>query len=331
MRFFGMIVTLACAVVVSSCSSTRGVRSDGFVRHTGVSPSIPGLRVGLAPTLDGGYAGWCVAITATHISRRDHSGAYCGGEKTLTGPIFFETCSGGITLGKTPNVRANVVVLTRGNVVAVTVADRAPVLTESNSALPAGLRAAEIELPGYKIVLKSFVGYTWSPCPRVTPLDGDGKLIDKRGVPSIPLVVRLPTRRWSETGPPRPRGVCQLTVTRLPRETVTYEGTVVARVKAFPQLLGQAFISCAETTYIYDNEHDLHSAVLLNASHPGATPPALPGMEPLAGHPGIFEAPPDRFARRIHGAWLVVQEEDNIGPHVPVELLERLHATIGLY
>jgi hypothetical protein len=330
MRFSGLIVALACAVVVSSCSSTRGIRSDGFVRYTGVSRSVPGVRVGLTPTLDGGYAGWCVAITTAHTSRRDHSGAYCGGEKTLTGPIFFETCSGGTTLGKTRNIRANVVVLTRGNVAAVTVGDRAPVLTESNSALPAGLRAAAIELPGYKIVLKSFVGYTWSPCPRVTPLDSDGKLIDIQGVPSIPLVVRMPTRRWSESEH-RPRGACQLTVTRLPRETVPYEGTVVTRIRAFPQLLGQAFISCAETTYIYDNEHDLRSAVLLDASHPGATPPALPGMELLAGHPGIFETPPDRFARRIHGAWLVVQEEDNIGPHVPVELLERLHATIGLH
>jgi hypothetical protein len=53
-------------------------------------------------------------------------------------------------------------------------------------------------------------------------------------------------------------------------------------------------------------------------------------MKPLPGHPSVFEGPQDRFARRIRGAWLVVQEEDNIGPSVPLELLEHLHATVHL-
>jgi hypothetical protein len=73
--------------------------------------------------------------------------------------------------------------------------------------------------------------------------------------------------------------------------------------------------------------------VLLDVSHPGSTPPSLPGMQPLAGHPGIFEAPGaegERAARRIPGAWLVVEEEDRIGLRVPVELLEHLRATIHL-
>ena len=69
---------------------------------------------------------------------------------------------------------------------------------------------------------------------------------------------------------------------------------------------------------------------MLDAAHPGVAPPNLPGMEPLPGHPSLYEAPPDRFARRIPGAWLVVEEEDNIGPTVPVELLERLHASLHL-
>jgi len=56
----------------------------------------------------------------------------------------------------------------------------------------------------------------------------------------------------------------------------------------------------------------------------------MPGMKPLAGHPSVFSAPPNRFARRIHDAWLVVEEEDNIGPRVPLELLKRLRATVHL-
>jgi hypothetical protein len=53
----------------------------------------------------------------------------------------------------------------------------------------------------------------------------------------------------------------------------------------------------------------------------------------VAGHPGIFEAPRaegEIAARRIPGAWIVVEEEDHIGLHVPVELLEHLRATIQL-
>jgi hypothetical protein len=71
--------------------------------------------------------------------------------------------------------------------------------------------------------------------------------------------------------------------------------------------------------------------VLLNASHPGATPPPLPGMKPLAEHRGIFYAPGcegETAALRIPGAWLVVEEEDDIGLKVPVELLKSLRATI---
>lgn len=98
-------------------------------------------------------------------------------------------------------------------------------------------------------------------------------------------------------------------------------------------LVGQALESCVDITYFYLGEHALTTAVLLSASHPGAMSPALPGMKPLAGHAGIFEAPGDgneMAARRIPGAWLVVEENDEIGLRVPVELLEHLRATIHL-
>jgi hypothetical protein len=52
-------------------------------------------------------------------------------------------------------------------------------------------------------------------------------------------------------------------------------------------------------------------------------------MKPLVGHPSIFAAPPNRYARRIHGAWLVVEDEDNVGLGVSLDLLEHLHATVG--
>jgi hypothetical protein len=326
-RVAGLTAALACALVMSSCSSAGGASAGTSIHHRVVSRPISGIRVGLTPPLRGGYAGWCIALTTTYISRR-HNGAICGGERTSTGPIFDESCSE--TETPVALAGARVIVLTRGDVVAVTVAGGTPIPTESNSMLPAGLRAAAIELPGYRIVAKPRpVVDPWSPCPRVTPLDANDNRIDEQGSLSTPLAVGLPGRYWQPPGRP-PSGVCQLTSTRLPRETVPIEGTVATRVRPFPELLGQAFISCAGTTYFYKNEHDLPAAVLLDAAHPGAVPPDLPGMKPLPGRPSVFAAPPNGFARRVRGAWLVVGEEDNIGPRVPVELLEHLRATIHL-
>jgi hypothetical protein len=88
-----------------------------------------------------------------------------------------------------------------------------------------------------------------------------------------------------------------------------------------------------DTTFIYREENHLRAAVLLDALQLGITPPPLPDMRPIAGHPGIFAAPGSQgetVARRIRGAWLVVEEQDGIGLRVPVELLEHLRATIHL-
>ncbi len=332
-RVAGMVAAaLACAVVVSSCSSASEASSGASMRHTVISRLIPGVHVGLTPTLDGGYAGWCIAATRVYTSRKRNGAGVggCTGARPSTGPIFVETCSQSYTGKKLLNDKVDVVVLTRGEAAAVTVAGGTPIPTESNSTLPNGLRAAAIELPGYRIARKSFtVGYPWLPCPRVTPLDASGKPIDGQGRSAIPLSISLPRRYWYPPARP-PSGVCQIAATRLPRETVPIEGTVVTRVRPFPELIGHALIACADTIYFYQENHDLPAAVLLDAAHPGAPPPGLPGMKPLAGHPSIFEAPSGRYARRIRGAWLVVQEEDNIGPSVPLELLEHLRVTVHL-
>jgi hypothetical protein len=324
-RFAGLVTTLACVVMTSACSSAGGTSSVVAMRQRVVSRPIPGVSVGLTPTLAGGYAGWCIAMTTT---TRNGSGSICSGTRTWTGPIVLESCSEIVS----PKVfaAARVVVLTKGDVAAVRVAGGTPIPTESASALPGGLRAAAIELPGYKIDRTGFtVGYPWLPCPRVAAFDARDKLIADQGASGSLLDVPLPGRYWRPPARP-PSGVCRLAATRLPRDTVLIEGTVATRVRPLPGLIGQAFIACTDTTYFYKDNHDIPAAVLLGATHPDAEPPDLPGMKPLAGHPSVFEAPPDMFARRIRGAWLVVEEEDNIGPRVPVELLEHLRATIHL-
>lgn len=326
MQLVGLVAALACMVVASSCSSAGEASSGALIGHTGISRFIPGVRVELSPMLDGGGAGWC--ITGARKSRPIKGGGIggCGGVRTSTGPIFYENCQG----GRGGKESARVVVLARGEVAFVTVAGGRPIPTESNPTLEGGLRAAAIEMPGYRIIAKPFSAPDpWSPCPRVTALDANAKPINEQGRSGAPFTVQLPSRRWYRPEHP-PSGVCQLAATRLPRETVPIEGAVTAQIRPVPGLVGQAFISCVNTTYFYDNEHDLPAAVLVDAAHPGAVPSDLPGMKPLAGHPSVFEAPSHLYARRIPGAWLVVDDEDDIGPSVPVELLEHLRATVHL-
>jgi hypothetical protein len=323
MRYVGVIAVLAC-MVLTACSDAHEPLSVAATPHIDASRPIPGVRVGLTPTLEGGYAGWCVTMISRYSGR--HGGVSCGGVRTSTGPIFDETCSDEVT----PKIVTRVLLLTRGNVAAVTVAGGAPISTESNHMLPAGLRAAALELPGYKVAPRpATVIQPWNPCPRVTSLNTNGKPIHEQGRSGAPLSVQLPRRQW-EAPARQPNGICRLSSTGLRRGTIVSGGTVAIRVGPLPKLIGHAFISCTEITYLYMREHNIPAAVLLNAEHPGANPPPLPDMRAVRRHPGVFATPPDRFARRIHGAWLVVQEEDNIGPSVPVELLEHLRATVHL-
>jgi hypothetical protein len=261
-------------------------------------------------------------------------GSDCGEVTTTsTGPILTEQSCDESETG------IQLYALTTSEVAAVSVYGGTPMPTTTNATLPDGLRAAAIE------VLRHNGHPSIGPhCPRMTPLDADGEPIRDMGKRAARLRFRkrLPgTREW-DTGVPgqhpgwnarRPaRGACELNATQLPRETSARWGNVATVIRPERGLVGQALMSCVDTTYFYLEEHALTAAVLLNASHPGATPPPLPGMKPLAGHPGIFATPDSQemAARRIPGAWLVVQEDDGIGLRVPVEPLESLRATIRL-
>jgi hypothetical protein len=316
MNVLGAVATLVCAFAVAGCS-----HSDAHSAY--VSHPVPNSHVLLVPELRGGWAGWCVA-TGYRTATEGSSGC---GEATTTssGPIFDEA---GCTESETA---IQIYALTTDEVAAVSVYGGPPIPTTTNSTLPDELRAAAVEVIRHNGKPNIMGG--GALCPRLTPLDTQGRPIRRTGGPDRPQLVGLPgSLHWE--APARPsKGDCGLTATRLPRETVTYQGDVATRIRPYRGLLGGGFLSCVDTVYINHEEHHLTAAVLLNASHPGATPPPLPGMEALAGHPGIFEAPGaegNRAARRIPGAWLVVEEEDRIGLRVPVELLERLRATIRL-
>jgi hypothetical protein len=318
----GAAAALMCTFTVSGCSHSAAPSAY-------VSRPVPNSHVLLAPELRGGTAGWCLA---TGYQTATESSGGCGElTPTSTGPIFPEEGCDESETG------IHVYALTTSEVAAVSVYGGMPIPTTTNSALPDGLRAAAVEVLRHNG--HPSIGLH---CPRMTPLDADGKPIGDPGKRAARLrfAKRLSgTKRWDRGVPGehpgwnarRPaHGACELRATQLPRETSARWGNVATVIRPEKGLVGQALLSCVDITYFYLGEHALDAAVLLDASHPGATPPPLPGMKPLAGHPGIFEAPDKRVARRIQGAWLVVTESDKIGLHVPLELLKDLRATVHL-
>jgi hypothetical protein len=321
------IVRLAAALVCILCAASCLAAAAGPY----VSRPTPNSHVLLVPALQGGTAGWCLA-TGYETTTEGSSG--CGEvTTTLTGPIFAEPGCDESETG------IHLYALTTSEVAAVSVYGGTPIPTTTNTTLPDGLRAAAVEVLRHN----GHPSVGWR-CPRMTPLDANGKSIHDTGKEGTQLrfAQRLPgTKRWDRGVPGehpgwnarRPaHGACELTAMRLPRETSARWGSVATVIRPEKGLVGQALMSCVDITYFYLREHALTAAMLLDASHPGATPPPLPGMKPLAGHPGIFEAPDaqEMAARRIPGAWLVVEENDGIGLRVPVELLESLRATIRL-
>jgi hypothetical protein len=308
--------TLSCIFAVSGCSQSTA-------QETYVSRPAPNGYVRLVPELKGGWEGWCVATGYQTTTEG------CGeATTTSTGPIIDEA---GCAESETA---IHIYALTTSEVAAVSVYGGSPIPTTTNSTLPNGMRAAAVEV----------IRHNGHPdirgggalCPRLAPLDARGVLVRSTERPGRPQLVELPDGlHWER--PMRPsKGDCGLTMTRPFGETVAIEGDVatqIGQIRPYRGLLGKAFLSCVDTVYVYHEDHHLTAAVLLSASHPGVTPPPLPGMRRLAGHPGIFEAPGsegERVARRIPGAWLIVEEEDRIGLRVPVEILDCLRASVHL-
>lgn len=321
------VMPLMWLVFVSSCSGGVHISAQPRARGRYISRPALGGHVSLAPSLLSGTAGWCMAT----FSRRPRGGSSASSTSgceevpgTSAGPVLAETCpiSGRIT---------TLYVLTRSDVAAVVVDDGKAIPTTGGSSLAEGLRAAVVEVIGPVLPFRERLERK-QLCPAVTSLNRASQPIGQSGVRNKPLIVNLPRKEWKH--PTREsRGACRLATRRLPAETMVLDGSVATRIRAVQGLIGNALLSCVDTRYLYRGEHDLTAAVLLDASHPGVTPPPLPAMKPAAGHPGIFEAPGSSgniAVRRIPGAWLAVEEADEVGLRVPIELLEQLQATVHL-
>jgi hypothetical protein len=306
--FWGVGLGVVVSVIaMAGCGKTHAVAE---YRAPG-QQVVRSYDVLLVPQLQAGTAGWCMTVVMP--AKRS-----CGVPRSSDGPIFAEDCDGDRSSG------FEVAVLTASWVPAVSIGGGPAVRTRSEPDMLNGLRAAFVET--------HFSGRGELGCPKAVPLNDDGTTMKARASPRGLLAFALPgVRRWQRPGRPV-RGLCTITTRRV-RGYSAHWGGVVTRVHPIHGLVGRALLSCADTEYFSREEESMDAAVLLAAAAPGGLPPELPGMKPLAGHHGIFEAPGfggEIVARRIHEGWLVVEEGGigGLGIHEATGLLEDLSAIV---
>jgi hypothetical protein len=294
---------LVAVVVVLAASSCAGSADSISESH----------EILLVPSINAGWAGWC-AISV------DPSFGGCPPGRSRP-PILAESWSSG---GPPRNTVGYAV--TTAQVAAVSFDGEPAIPTHAEAALPDGLRGVGIEIHGKSLLEES------ETIPRFKPLNEKLEVIPQptgaHFLPERQLGIEVPTRNLGNLVHPT-SGACRISADRLGRLTVE-GGSVITQVMSYSGLIGQGFISCASTSYNLEG-WPLLAGMLLNASHPGSTPPRLAMMKPLPGHPGIFEAPgseeEDMVARRVRGAWLVVARAKL---KQRLTLLEHLHAEVQL-
>jgi hypothetical protein len=215
-----------------------------------------------------------------------------------------------------------VIVLTTKQVAAVSYEGYGRIPTHASALLPDHMRGAILELRGR-------VGERRIQFPNVKLLawSKNGKPIARAFGKAPPLAFSVPSRSWSP-GMPEPSGVCSINVSGLDQASFQ-EGTVMSTVRPRGNVRSGEFVNCADANYRLAQKEALRANVLLDATHPGATPARLPGIRPLPGHPGIFTGPGgEELARRIPSAWLLVTKGEDLAQRIT--LLEHLNAKVNL-
>jgi hypothetical protein len=299
-RVAGM-TAIAFALVATSCAGDSSLTTTD-------------RELLLVPSINAGWAGWCVAVVNIPV------GGCPPGKSRL--PVVSEAWSS----GNGPPIETEAYAVTTGGVASVSFDGGSAIATHAESELPNGLRAVAIKIDGRSLLNESRIA------PYFVPLNARGQIIRQVGKPTESLGVEVPIRRVRAASFPL-RGVCGIQATPLPGLAVG-GASVITKIRAYSGFVGQGFISCASSSYNL-NGWPLLAGVLLSASHPGASPPALEAMRPLTGHPGIFQAPGPEgadpegamLARRVKGAWLVTSRAKL---RQRLRLLEHLYARVHL-
>lgn len=285
---FGVLATAACQTGASAATPR---------------PAKGWWEAALVPPTEAGWIGWC-----TEIVTRESTGESCPVDPEAGDPLVDESWGGG---GPPPTIEASVV--TSGEVTSVFF-DRQTVPTRRGPRLPFGLRAARVEIPGVRFsLLGTFPSFT---------------LLNQSGQPLAQprrklLIDSVQSAFWQRPQHP-PRGICALS-SRLSGLTAQW-GKVALHAEGRNGILGQGFLSCADTEYFL-HKWPLQATVLLNGQTPGAPPAALPNMKPLAKHPGIW-VERGMLARRSKHTWLLVKGGHGLAQQI--EVLDSLQVRVSV-
>jgi hypothetical protein len=307
---FGVVCVTVLAV--GACGASDGPRVHS-VRALAVATN---RQVLLAPPLQAGFAGWCVVIAQP---------GGCVNAPAYSGPIVtiaWRSSGRGAHLGA---------ILTTGSVASISFDEHRAMRTRAEPSLPDGLRAVVVETHAQKASQLPLVP------SEIAAFDAKGDRVQQAAEAGRPLVEGvLPSVPWK-----RPalsgRGVCEISG-GVRRVLEPEWGSVTTAARSYVGPLGGAFVSCAWTQY-YAEGWPLEVAALLDAAHPGATPPELPAMRSIPGHPGLFEVPTgsamtreDAVVRRVSHAWLVVAvgKSGSEGAPQRVTAIEHLHVAVHL-
>lgn len=310
-------VSAVICLATGSCASTAAVRSS--TSYDGGEQASIEQGVFLSPAVEAGWAGWCVSVEGTELS------GSCADVRSR-GPILAERWGRGVGGGGALDVG-----VTSSEVAAVSLSNGAVMPTHVEPGLPGGLRVVVAKIADDSpATLDGVISHGF------TPLNSKREQIRRANDQDRLLGYEVRSEGWNSPAT-SPHGICAISRTGI-GEIRAIRGGVVSEERSYRGLVGDAFVTCADTEYsLNDGKVALLAGMLVNASHPGTTPGALPQMKVLSGHDGIYEAPTEKgeiVARLTAGAWLFVASgpftKASVDMAQRLTLLEHLRATVHL-
>ena len=228
----------------------------------------------------------------------------------------------------TPISTTTLVLVTEPEVAAVRVSPTLTLLTRADRQLPSGYRIAIAvqQALGTKTALRGGPG-----APTAVALDRHGRPIRatartaRLSDPAVFWQAKAAGRasKGSPLATSPPPGGCEIDTSGLAGATSEY-GFVVRRIRGFPQLSAEDYLSCASTDFTYHGRVVL-AAILLDAQHPGAAPASLPNASQVSQQPQAFSlatlptgGSESITARRVGDAWLVIQATGSVRERLAV-------------
>lgn len=316
----------AGALAVTATATAAVVIAVSSQPLTGRLPSeLLGTRYALwvAPDLQAGHAGWCVSLL--DIDANDAVLPAPDACVSGRGPLIAR---GGIAVLSTKTGRETARLLyaiVDRRVAALRAPDGTTIRPVASRALPRDWRAAVI----VQAHPASSGGHSAATAITLTPLGADGRpLSTVTGEPET-----LPTQNVSAGRSGRPG--CSLRVSAAPGLQLGDARRLAAPLpRGLPGATG--FLACYSLNIDAGGGVSV-AALLVDAAHPGAAAPSLPGFRPLRAQSGIWIGPATTaggadtgmlqrlFARRAGHAWLVL--ETPASQAMALAMLDRITAS----